>query len=148
MKKSEFLSQLRKALENELDARAVKENVDYYEDYIRSEMESGKSEEETIAQLGDPWAIAKTILLSEKMGGQDSGRSYESPAKQDDESDVPSMRDLKWKGILAIIILVIVVVLVLSMVFGILAIVARLAVRFAVPILVILLLAKWLSKKK
>ena len=71
MKKSEFLSQLKKALESELDSKAVKENIDYYEDYIQSEIEKGRSEEETIEQLGDPWAIAKTILLSAKMGGQD-----------------------------------------------------------------------------
>ena len=30
MKKSEFLSQLKKALESELDSKAVKENIDYY----------------------------------------------------------------------------------------------------------------------
>lgn len=148
MKKSEFLSQLKKALENELDSKAVKENVDYYEDYIRSEIEKGKSEEETIAQLGDPWAIAKTILLSTKMGGQDYRDRYESPAKQDDDKEAPSMRDLKWKGILAILVLVVIIILVISMVFGILAIVVRLAVRFAVPILIILVVAKLLSKKK
>ena len=42
MKKSEFLSQLKKALESELDSKAVKENIDYYEDYIQSEIEKGR----------------------------------------------------------------------------------------------------------
>lgn len=148
MKKSEFLSQLKKALESELDSKAVKENIDYYEDYIQSEIEKGRSEEETIEQLGDPWAIAKTILLSAKMGGQDYSSGYESPAKQDDEKEAPSMRDLKWKGILAVVVLAIVVILILSMVFGILALVIRLAIRFAVPILIILVLVKLFSKKK
>ena len=78
MRSSDFLLQLKKALENELSAAQVQDNVEYYKNYIKEEMKSGKSEQEVMDMLGDPWAIAKTILLEEKMSGpQESINSEE-----------------------------------------------------------------------
>ena len=61
MRSSDFLLQLKKALENELSVAQVQDNVEYYKNYIKEEMKSGKSEQEVMDMLGDPWAIAKTI---------------------------------------------------------------------------------------
>lgn len=141
MKKNEFLAQLKKALENELDAERVKTHTDYYEDYIQSELNIGKSEEEILEQLGDPWAIAKTILISEKMEGQEYRKSYETVSERQNEEHTPV--ESKWKGWLAILVLILAVILVLSIVFGVLA----LAIRFAVPIMLVLLVIKLISKK-
>ena len=78
MRSSDFLLQLKKALENELSVAQVQDNVEYYKNYIKEEMKSGKSEQEVMDMLGDPWAIAKTILLEEKMSGpQESINSEE-----------------------------------------------------------------------
>ena len=42
MRSSDFLLQLKKALENELSAAQVQDNVEYYKNYIKEEMKSGK----------------------------------------------------------------------------------------------------------
>ena len=58
----EFLEALARALRSELTEQEVADNIRYYETYISQEMRSGKSEEQVIAQLGDPRLIARTIL--------------------------------------------------------------------------------------
>lgn len=147
MKKSEFLAQLKKALEQDLDAQKIKEHVEYYDNYIRSEIERGQTEEAVMQQLGDPWAIAKTILLSEKMGGQDYCDGAES--KRDSEKSEQTQVKVvsKWKIWLFIAIVIIVLIALLSAAFGLLAIVVRLAIKFAVPIMIVLLVIKLFSKK-
>ena len=42
MRSSDFLLQLKKALENELSAAQVQDNVEYYKNYIKEEMKSGR----------------------------------------------------------------------------------------------------------
>lgn len=50
------------ALSEALPQGKVLEHVDYYRNYIGSQMRSGRSEEEVIAELGAPQLIAKTLL--------------------------------------------------------------------------------------
>ena len=54
MNRSEFLNKLREALENDLNAQAVQENIEYYDSYIRSEIKNGRTEQEIMDMLGDP----------------------------------------------------------------------------------------------
>lgn len=42
---------IKKALENELSAAQVQDNVEYYKNYIKEEMKSGKSEQEVMDML-------------------------------------------------------------------------------------------------
>lgn len=133
MKRSEFLEQLRKALEHDLNAGQIKEHIDYYDDYIGSEMNKGLSEEEVIAQLGDPWAIAKTILLSSKMSKHDDNSLEKSDKKP----------EVKLNNILLAIVLVIVLVTIISAAFGIIALV----IRYAVPILLLIIIIRLFTNK-
>ena len=64
MSKNEFLEKLREALANDLDAAAVQDQVNYYSQYIDGETGTGMPEEAVTAELGDPWAIARTIIDS------------------------------------------------------------------------------------
>ena len=102
MRSSDFLLQLKKALENELSAAQVQDNVEYYKNYIKEEMKSGKSEQEVMDMLGDPWAIAKTILLEEKMSGpQESINSEEVWSDQEQKQQSQKIHvfglDTWWK---------------------------------------------------
>lgn len=144
MRKNEFLSQLQKALENELDSQKVREHVAFYDNYIQSEIKKGVSEEEVLDQLGDPWAITKTILLSEKMNEQESESEQVVRNEQENTNETGKYN---WKMLGVIIALILIVFLVLSVVFGVIAIVIRLAIRFAVPLLVIALVWKFFFKK-
>lgn len=145
MKKSEFLAQLKNALENELSAQQVKENIDYYADYIKSEVEKGYSEEDVISQLGDPWAIAKTILLSNKINGQE--QSYDSEVREQ-KTVQKNVVWSKWKAILIAIVIIAVLLWLLSAVFGVVAILVRLSIRFAFPILIVVIIISIFKNKK
>lgn len=62
MTRQEFLDMLRKALNRELEAAEVEENIRFYDQYIREQVAQGKAETQVTEQLGDPRLIAKTIL--------------------------------------------------------------------------------------
>ena len=72
MSKQEFIDKLRMYLNGQLDSAGVAEHVRYYENYIRSEMNRGRSEYENMQMLGDPRLIAKTIIDASGYG--DNGR--------------------------------------------------------------------------
>lgn len=69
MSKQEFIDRLRAALSGRVNSGLVTENVNYYEDYINTEIRKGRTEEEVLKSLGDPRLIAKTII---EMYGKDS----------------------------------------------------------------------------
>ena len=138
MKKNEFISELKEALEHNLDAQKIKEHVEYYEEYIRSEVKSGRDEENVVDELGDPWAIAKTIRLSEGMEQQETVyTSEESTAEEQKKAG------LNWKSILLIVILCIVGFSILSAFMGLLG----LAIRYAFPILLVVIVMQILKRK-
>ena len=76
MNKTEFLQQLREALDAELSSRAVEENIRYYREYISDEERKGRTEEEILNELGDPWLIAKTIIDTGVAEGTGEYGSY------------------------------------------------------------------------
>lgn len=147
MKQHEFLSQLKIALANELNEQDVKENLDFYKNYIEGELQKGIAEEEVIAQLGDPWAIAKTVILTEKMEEQEGSKDSEIKGSEQKSHDNREQGIPKWKLILILIAIAAVLLLFGSMAFGVIAIVIRLAMRFALPILVFWLVIKLVSRK-
>lgn len=67
MNREEFLRQFREALEGKVSERIISENVTYYRNYIDQQINSGKSEEETLRALGDPRLLAKTIEESSRF---------------------------------------------------------------------------------
>ena len=147
MKQNEFLAELKIALENELNEQDVKENLEFYRSYVQTEIQKGIPEEEVIAQLGDPWAIAKTVILTEKIEDKDSGSESEVQGNEQKSYDNGLQEIPKWKLVLIIIAVMAVLLLVGSMAFGVIAIVLRLAMRLALPILVFWLVIKLMSRK-
>lgn len=61
MNKQEFIEGLRRSLSSLNDYTFVNDTISYYENYIESQIRMGKTEEEVMAQLGDPRLIAKSI---------------------------------------------------------------------------------------
>ena len=61
MTKREFINILNDELKNSLDNDNLKKQLDYYDDYISTEVQNGKKEAEVLSELGDPRLIAKTI---------------------------------------------------------------------------------------
>ncbi len=138
MKKHEFISELKEALEHNMDDQKIKEHVEYYEEYIRGEVKNGRLEDDVVNELGDPWAIAKTIRLSEGMDKQETVyTSEEMPSEE------PKQGGFNWKAILIIVVLCIIVFSLLSAVMGLLG----LAIRYAFPILIVVIIMQILKRK-
>ena len=62
MSREEFLRGLENALSGNVPPAVVRDNLRYYDDYIRSERQNGRSEAEIMEELGDPRLIARTIM--------------------------------------------------------------------------------------
>ena len=67
MSKQEFLDGLRRSLAGSLESREINEHINYYSDYIDSQIRKGISEEEVMNSLGEPRLIAKTLLGMENV---------------------------------------------------------------------------------
>lgn len=130
MRSSDFLLQLKKALENDLSTSKVQEQVEYYRAYIKEEVKNGKTEEEVLEMLGDPWAIAKTILMEEEMNGSrehiEQETSEQQPTKNRQNIHIFGL-DTWWKKALLILGVVAVIFLIISAILGI--------VSFLLPII-------------
>ncbi|MCH5271623.1 MAG: DUF1700 domain-containing protein [Lachnospiraceae bacterium] len=66
MSRQEFLNALQGSLTGRVNSSQIADNINYYEDYINTQVRMGKSEEEVIAGLGDPRLIAKSIIEASK----------------------------------------------------------------------------------
>lgn len=141
MYKQEFIDKLRLALTGRISPEQVQENVDYYEDYINTQIRMGHGEEEVLETLGDPRLIAKTIIVT---SGQDQGDEYESERNRDEVyhgtgyDNELKKRIIHLPGWLWAIIVVLVLVLVLGIVFTLLS-------AFA-PLIIILIIVVALVK--
>lgn len=67
MTREEFLQGLKEALDGNMDASAIQENLNYYNEYINEEVRKGKTEQQVVDTLGDSWAIAQTLVEQVKM---------------------------------------------------------------------------------
>ncbi|MCI8294022.1 MAG: DUF1700 domain-containing protein [Hespellia sp.] len=153
MDKTEFLQKLKNALENDLDAREVQENLQYYEQYIADEVRKGVSEREVLNTLGDPWVIARNIIDAPGSGNasdweerRDYGPSpsvyYEDTQEQD---RVHVFRfDVWWKRALAVLTLVLVFVGIIAFISGVLHLLAPILV----PLLIVMFLARLLGRRR
>ena len=89
MTKNEFMIKLQEALENDLDASAVRDNVNYYSNYIDDEIRKGRSEEEVLDELGDPWVIAQSVIdmSAQKNVTEDYSGSYRSAGRSSERQE-------------------------------------------------------------
>lgn len=171
MRKSEFLRELEEALAGEVSGGVIRENLQYYDQYISQQAASGREEEAVIEELGGPRLIAKTIIDSSEAAGDQpdggyggsgngSGRGgygsgsgssgqYGGGQRYEDrpQPDIPGFHyiDLNkwyWKLLLTLLLFGI-LLLVFSIVGGIFAIL----IRFAGPILLCILLYQLLRRR-
>ena len=147
MKQHEFLAQLKIALENELNEQNVNENLEFYKNYIQGELQKGIAEEEVIEQLGDPWAIAKTVILTEKMEEQEGSTDSEVQNGKEKSYDHVIKEVPKWKIILIVIAIIAALLVLGSMAFGVITLVLGLVMRFALPIMVFWLVIRLITRK-
>lgn len=116
MEKQEFLDKLRMALNGRVAPSIAADTVNYYEDYINTEIRMGRTEEEVMASLGDPRLIARTIV--EMKGGQPSGQSsFSETGNGEVKRQYPRVPGWVWLALILILL-----ILVLGTVFKLLAV--------------------------
>ncbi|MCM1569641.1 MAG: DUF1700 domain-containing protein [Roseburia sp.] len=149
MSKAEFLEKLRLALNGRIHAPEVADNLNYYEDYINTQIRLGKSEEEVIDALGDPRLIARTIIgtsgREQQVDEIDAGAAHAQGEYWERAEKHSLKRIFRIPAWVWLIIMILAVVLILGMVFSLLSFL----VPFILPLLVVLFLVKlfrdWLN---
>jgi len=144
MTRSEFLNKLKEALANDLSGPVIQENVNYYSGYIADEVRKGRSEEEVVAELGDPWAIARTIIESlEIQGNTQEDYGYEPKRQNYDQRQQSGTGqvhifglDTWWKKLLLVLGIVGVFMLVIAVIGGIFSLLAPILVPLILMIIV------------
>ena len=148
MRKTEFLQELREALDGEVSASVIQSNISYYDQYISQEASKGRSEEDVIEEIGSPRLIARTIIDSsegagetgqgspyttgETDGGWRTASSYERSDTGSSDSGLPpnfhyiDLNKWYWKVILSVAVIAILFVL-FALVGGIFTILIHLA---------------------
>ena len=96
MDKKEFLQKFRTALSGQVPAYIIEENVRYYDEYIETQKRQGKSEEEVLAELGNPRLLAKTVITTNKNAGKEQESTGSIYEKQQYEEHRKSGGFLKW----------------------------------------------------
>lgn len=142
MEKQEFLDKLRLALNGKVAPETVADTVNYYEEYINTEVRMGRSEEDVMTSLGDPRLIARTIV--ETKGGQpagSAGRSYSEPGGNGEvQRRYHSVPGWVW-----LILVLIIVVLVLSTAFKILSVFWPFIAVMVLVIFLVKLFRDWIN---
>ena len=74
MSKEEFLRELEEALAGDVPEAVIRDNVSYYGSYLSQEMAKGRSVEEIVSEIGEPFIIAYTVgaMQIQLMGFGDS----------------------------------------------------------------------------
>lgn len=117
----EFIQELEDALRGQVSPQVIEYNVNYYREYIREQLASGKTQSEVFELLGSPRMIAKTIINSESAKENDktiynSGKNY-----QEKSSFHFTLQDIlygKWYyKVIAIIAVIFVLYLVFALLF-------------------------------
>lgn len=155
MSREEFLRELEEALAGDVPEAVIRDNVSYYGSYLSQEMARGRSVEEIVDEIGEPFIVAKTIIEHCEASGECAGDGgYESSYQESysdggnrsqTQSPFPNMRyiDLNqwyWK-LLAGILMFLIVSLVFRLIGGIFA----LLIRFSGP-LMMFFLVYWIVK--
>lgn len=145
MTKLEFLDQLRNELQGNMEPSAVNSNIDYYDSYIKEEMDKGMSEEEILQSLGDPWVIAQTILNVDNSMG--NAESYDSSAQAHSSYNTRASESVQnpwWKKLLIILVVVMVVLGIFSIGIGLI----RLLAPIALPVLIVVFVVRLMKGGK
>lgn len=152
MSRREFLEILRGQLDGQIDRGKAAAHVRYYEDYIQSQVRSGRSEEEVLAELGDPRLIARTLIdtddgtqVYDETGYAEEGYGPDDYAGTDDGGASVKHRSFKldlstWYGKAIVIAAAVVIVILLATV---LVAVAPFLITFGI----VLYLISWFRRR-
>ena len=139
MNKEAFIDTLRRALYGKVSDYELTDHVSYYEDYIRQEMNRGRSEQEVLEELGDPRLIARTILETSGMKAPEVEYTIDEEPADHEEGGVKVHTFSGWKATLMMALIVAAVIAMIVLVLG-------LAI-YLLPVIIAVMLISWLLRK-
>ena len=163
MSKEEFLQELADALAGDVPESVIRDNISYYGSYLSQEMAKGRSVDDIVKEIGEPFIVAKTIIEHCEASGECSGddeygsyretysdsgdrsrsHGYDTDRQQSPFSNMHYIDLNKWYWkLLAVVVLFLFVTLIFNIVGGIFV----LLFRFAGPLMMIFLLI-WFMKR-
>lgn len=144
MSRTEFIDKLQRALAGGLNSSQVAENVRYYQEYIDSQISSGRQESEILAQLGDPRLLAKSIIEANKHAGMNYGsnKEYDEEVTSDsqgwkNDEQMTRRKVTVLPGWLVMLIVTVLVVLVIGLVTSLLSVFAPVILVALVAVLIV-----------
>ena len=140
MEKQEFLDKLRLALNGRVAPEVLTDTVNYYEDYINTQVRLGKSEGEVMSVLGDPRLIARTICETKGRQAGNVHAEQESGGSGEIRKTYRQVPGWVW-----LVLILIIVVLVLSTVFKLLSLFWPFIAVMAVVIFLMKLFRDWIN---
>lgn len=153
MTKSEFLEKLRQALGNDLTGAIIQENVNYYSSYISEETGKGRPESEVIAELGDPWVLARTVI--DAAEGRDTADSSAGDYGYEPEKSYRGQYrknghvysfglDAWWKKLLLILVMVGIIMIVVSIIGGLVSLLAPVLI----PLIIVMIIVRAIGRRQ
>ncbi len=100
MTKEDFLIELRKALSGSVSADVINDNLNFYENFINTEIRKGRTESEVLEELGNPRLLAKTVI---DTADRSEKRTVEEESEPDDRIMGSRSDIMPWWMILVII---------------------------------------------
>ena len=121
MNRTEFLDTLRSQLSGQMHEGKVAAHVRYYEDYIRQEMNRGRSEQEVLEELGDPRLLARTIVETSSLKNPDTVYTVDEEGQNSygtSEDRVKIHTFTGWKASLLMVVVVAAIILFVVAILG------------------------------
>lgn len=161
MGKQEFIDRLRAALNGNVSQSLVMENVNFYADYIDTQIRAGRSETEVMAALGDPRLIAKTII---ETNAQEEAGAEEAAYRETDHAaggrgyyqggggrgygqgyGGGSHKEVRVPGWVWLIVVILIIVLIFGAIFSVLSFLAPILLPIILVVFLVKLFRDWLN---
>ena len=98
MNKKEFLQALRGELINSVSGQIIEEQLRFYSEYIDTEMDKGRGEEEVVAELSAPNLLARSIIEAADAGGDRVARTTTFRYEEKDINYASDEEDMRYQG--------------------------------------------------
>lgn len=153
MNKREFLDTLGKRLSQQLSQEKVAEHTQYYDRYLTEKVMQGMTEEEAVAQLGNPLLIARTIMdtaVEEEepkiVYEEDASGGYQRSTGEEAGQRHP-VHHTKMSYQAGCLIVAIIAILVLTLILKLVGSVLSLILPVAIPVLVVIMVIEYFKKR-
>lgn len=149
MTKQEFLRGLEFSLNGKISPAQITDNINYYEDYINTQIRMGRTEQDVLSELGDPSLIAKTIVTASASAEKETYQSYDDFNYNQEgnkrEEGVFRKQMHYMPGWLTVLIVVLIFVIIINLLFTVLSMLIPVLLPVMVIIFFVKLFRDWLN---